>query len=77
MASKQNKKSEGAEAAHRRSGKKRPADVGDFLRRAPQFSSLANTVEGRELKLSRSQRVFLDNFAGELAECATEGDDAS
>ena len=53
----------------------RQAQVKEFLRRAPRFTTLANTAEGRERELSPSQRDFLDDFAAKLAEGAMEGND--
>ena len=75
MASKQKKKPGRTEAAFRGSTRERRTNVKEFLRRAPQFATLTNTVEGRERELSPSQRDFLDDFAAKLTEGAAEGDD--
>ena len=77
MASKQKKKPGRTEAAYRGSTRDRRANVKEFLRRAPQFTTLTNSVEGRERELSRSQQEFLDDFATKLVEGAVESDDAS
>ena len=53
------------------SGEARSARVKEFLRRAPQFTSLVEAAEGRRRELSPSQKAFLDDFASELAEGAT------
>ena len=75
MASKQKKKPGRSETAYRSSTRDRRENVKEFLRRAPQFTTLTNTVEGRERELSPSQRDFLDDFAAKLTEGAAEGDD--
>ena len=75
MTSNQKKKPGRPETVHKGSGAARAAHVKKFLRRAPQFTTLTNTVEGRERELSPSQRDFLDDFSAKLAEGASEGDD--
>ena len=77
MARNKRKKPGREEAVHQGGGAGRRAHVKEFVRRAPRFTTLANTVEGRERELTPSQRDFLDDFAAKLAEGATEGDDAA
>ena len=77
MASNEKKKFRREEAALSRSGIARSACVKGFLRRAPQFTSLVETAEGRRRELSPSQRAFLHDFASKLAEGATERGDTS
>ena len=75
MTSKKKKKPGRTETLHQGGGAARRTHVTEFLQRAPRFTTLANTVEGRERELSPSQRDFLDDFAAKLAEGAAEGDD--
>ena len=75
MASKRKKKPGRTETVHQGGGAGRQAQVKEFLRRAPRFTTLANTAEGRERELSPSQRDFLDDFAAKLAEGAMEAND--
>ena len=75
MTSKQKKKPARTETFHQGGGAARGTHVTEFLRRAPRFTTLMNTVEGRERELSPSQRDFLDDFADKLAEGAAGGDD--
>ena len=77
MARNQKKKFGHEEAAFSRSGEARSARAKEFVRRAPQFTSLVETAEGRRRELSPSQRAFLDDFAYKLAEGATERGDTS
>ena len=75
MASKQKKKPVRTEMVHQGGEAARRAHVTEFLRRAPQFTTLTNTAEGHERELSPSQRDFLEDFAAKLAEGAAEGND--
>ena len=75
MTGKQKKKPERTETVHQGGGATRRTHVTEFLQRAPRFTTLRNTAEGRERELSPSQREFLDDFAAKLAEGAAEGDD--
>ena len=75
MAGNKRKKPGREEAVHQDSGAGRRAHLKEFVRRAPQFTTLVNSVEGRERELTPSQRDFLDDFAAKLAEGAAEGDD--
>ena len=75
MARKKRKKPGREEAIHQGGGVGRRAHVKEFVRRAPRFTTLANTVEGRERELTPSQRAFLDDFAAKLDEGAAAGDD--
>lgn len=70
MPSKQKGKPRGPEATHRGSREDRPADLVEFLRRAPHFNALLDAVEGGERELSPSQRDFLEDFAAKLADGA-------
>lgn len=63
------------QAIFSQSGEACSARVKEFVRRAPQFTSLVETAEGRRRELSPSQRAFLDDFATKLAEGATERGD--
>ena len=65
------------ESVRQGGGAARRAHVKEFVRRAPRFTILANTVEGRERELTPSQRDFLDDFAARLAEGVKKGDDAA
>ena len=75
MTSKQKERSGLTETVHQGGRAGRRANVKEFLRRAPRFTTLANTAEGRERELSPSQRDFLDDFVAKLAEGAPEGGD--
>lgn len=77
MSSKRKKKLGGDGETRRRRAEDRPADLREFLRRAPNFSALLHAAEGRERELSPSQRDFLDDFAAKLTEGAPPADGAS
>lgn len=59
------------------SGEARSTLVKEFVRRAPQFTSLVEAAEGRRRELTPSQRAFLDDFASEMVALATKGGDTS
>lgn len=75
MTSKRRAEPSRTETVHQGGGAARQVQVKEFLRRAPRFTTLVNTAEGRERELSPSQRDFLDDFAAKLAEGAMEGND--
>lgn len=75
MTSRRRAESSRTETVHQGGRAGRQAQVKEFLRRAPRFTTLANTAEGRERELTPSQRDFLDDFAAKLAEGAMEGND--
>ena len=70
MATENRRKSHRSGTAYRGGGEKWSAELHEFVRRAPQFSALADVAEGRGRELSGSQRKLLDDFAGRLAEGA-------
>lgn len=77
MATEDRRQSQRSETAYRGGGEKWSAELQEFVRRAPQFSALADVAEGRGRELSRSQRKLLDEFAGRLAEGAARLKEAS
>ena len=66
MTSEKRKQTRGLETADRAGGDEWSSEVRKLLHRAPQFSALAEVAEEKGRELSRSQRKFLDNFAGRL-----------
>lgn len=68
MATENRRQSHRSGTAYRGSGEKWSAELHDFVRRAPQFSALADVAEGREREASGPQRKLLYEFAGRLAE---------
>lgn len=70
MATEDRKESHGSETGHGGGGEKWSAELGEFVRRAPQFSALADVAEGRPRDRGGSRSKMLVEFAGRLAEGA-------
>ena len=77
MTSEKRRQTTGLETVDRAGGDKWSSVVRKLLPRAPQFSALAEVAQEQGRELSRSQREFLDHFAGRLTEGVAEDGDAS
>ena len=77
MAGKDRKEAGRPETGFRRVGIGGSVDVEKFLRRAPQFGTLAKAVGGAESEVSASQLKFLEDFAAELGKGLGEDGDRS
>ena len=77
MASKERKQPRGSTATYRGHGNKWSADDRAFFECAPQFKALAKMAENDVSELSHSQRKFLDDFAGRLADGEQKDGDTS